>query len=299
MRKNPGIPGFLLVLLQCCQPMFGQEIKIPADTTQLVAVETKDGNEYVGFVTGMDSVFIRLKTESLGALQLRRQDIRQLQPLSRVQLVDGKYWFENPSSTRYFFGPNGYGLRKGEGYYQNTWVLFNQVSYGLSNHFTIGVGIVPLFFFDGTSSPVWITPKVSIPIKKDQINLGLGGLFAYVLGEENGSFGVAYGQMTFGSRDRNINVGLGYGYAGDSWANTPTVSLSGMYRTGKKFALLTENYVFDTGDENLILCSFGGRFIGRRISVDAGLVVPVVLEEGFLAVPWLGLSVPFGKPASY
>lgn len=298
MRKNIKISGVIMLLALCCQPLFGQDIKIPTDTTQLSAVETKDGNEYVGYVVGMDSEHIRLKTESLGVLQLRRQDIRQLRPIGQAQLVEGKYWFDNPSSTRYFFGPNGYGLRKGEGYYQNTWVLFNQVSYGFSNHFTLGVGIVPLFFFDGASTPVWITPKVSIPIKKDRVNLGLGGLFAYVLGEDGGSFGVAYGQMTLGSRDRNINLGLGYGYAGDSWANTPTISVSGIYRTGKKFALLTENYVFDTGDENLVMCSFGGRFIGRRISVDAGLVLPIVVDEGFIAIPWLGLSVPFGRPDS-
>ncbi|MEZ5070324.1 MAG: hypothetical protein R2751_04985 [Bacteroidales bacterium] len=40
--------------------------------------------------------------------------------LQSNDLVEGEYWFSNPHATRYFFGTNGYGLEKGEGYYQNT-----------------------------------------------------------------------------------------------------------------------------------------------------------------------------------
>ncbi len=277
-------------------PLVAQEIKIPTDTSQLVSIETKDDNTFIGYIRQIETDYILVQTDKFGQIQIQKKDIRALRLVEQNQLVEGEYWSTDPNSTRYLFGPNGYGLRKGEGYYQNTWIFFNQVSYGITDNFTLGVGIIPLFIFAGASTPVWITPKLTIPIKKDQINLGVGGLFATVLGEEGGSFGVAYGQMTFGPRDRNINLGVGYGYAGDSWANTPTISLSGIYRTGRKFALISENYLFDTGDENLVLTSFGGRFIGKRISIDAALVIPATETEGlFFAIPWLGLTVPFGR----
>ncbi len=277
------------------KPAFAQEVQIPADTTQLSVVETKDGNEFVGYITRMDADNIVVKTENFGELRVKRQNIRSIRPMEKTQMVEGQYWPESPQSTQYFFGSNGYGLRQGEGVYQNTWVFFNQVNYGVSDNFSIGVGIVPLFLFAGSSSPIWLTPKVSVPIKRDQVNLGIGGLFATVLGENTGSFGQVYGQLTLGPRDRNINFGLGYGYAGSDWANTPLISVSGIYRTGKKFALMTENYVFDTGDRNSVLLSFGGRFIGKKISVDAGLFFPTNTSGEFIALPWLGLSVPFGR----
>jgi hypothetical protein len=285
----------LATLLFLSTPVFSQEVEIPTDTTQLSSIETKDGNEFVGYIRAIEADVIVVKTEDFGDVRIRRQNVKTIQPLAKNQIVAGEYWPYNPYASRYFFAPNGYGLRKGEGYYQNTWIFFNQVSYGFSDNFSLGVGIVPLFLFEGTATPIWITPKLSIPLKKDRFNLGLGGLFAVVAGEESASFGVAYGQATVGSRDRNISVGLGYGYAGDSWASTPTISLSGVYRTGKKFAIMTENYLFDTGDESIVLLSAGGRFIGKRVAIDAGLVFPTATDGYFIAVPWLGITVPFGK----
>ena len=285
----------LLALLFAAAPVFAQEVQIPTDTTQLSSIETKDGNEFIGYIRSIESDVIVVSTESFGDVRIRRQNLKSIRPLEKGQIVAGEYWPYNPHATRYFFGPNGYGLRKGEGYYQNTWVFFNQVSYGISDNFSMGLGIIPLFLFAGAPTPVWITPKVSLPIKRDKISLGLGGLFGTVLGGDGGAFGIAYGQATFGSRDRNINVGLGYGYADESWANTPTISVSGVYRVGKKFALMTENYMISAGEENYVLMSAGGRFIGKKIAVDAGLVLPTQTGGEFFAIPWLGITVPFGK----
>lgn len=91
-------------------------------------------------------------------------------------------------------------------------------------------------------------------------------------------------------------MGLGYGFVDGEWGDTPAISVSGMVRTGKKFAFMMENYFVDSGDENLAYSLLGGRFIGKRIAVDAALVLPVSeLDEGFIAVPWLGINVPFGN----
>lgn len=270
---------------------------ITTDSTQQVMVETRDGNQFIGRIVGQTAETIVLRTDNFGNITLQKKQVVKMEIVQKERIIEGEYWPENPHGTRYLFGPNGYGLRKGEGYYSNTWIFFNQVSYGVTNNFTVGVGVIPLFLFAGAPTPIWITPKVSIPIKKDMVNLGVGGLFATVLGgdEGGGSFGVAYGQLTIGPRDKNINVGLGYGYAGNDWANTPTVSISGTLRTGKKFALITENYIFDTGDSNYTLLSFGGRFIGRKLAVDAALLLPTETGGEFVAVPWLGINVPFGN----
>lgn len=117
---------------------------------------------------------------------------------------------ENPHATRYLFGPNGYGLRKGEGYYSNTWIFFNQLSYGFTDNFTVGAGVIPLFCLPAPRRRSGSPPKFSIPVKKDVVNLGVGGLFATVLGGEDvGTFGIAYGQLTLGSRPKcQLRTGL-------------------------------------------------------------------------------------------
>ncbi|QMU31406.1 hypothetical protein HUW48_01490 [Adhaeribacter radiodurans] len=210
-------------------------------------------------------------------------------------LKNGAYWFENPQSTRYLFAPNGYGLRAGEGYYQNITVVVNQISVGITDNVSIGLGTVPLFLF-GASTPVWVLPKVSFPVVKDKFNVGAGALVGTVMGEESAGFGIVYGITTLGSRDKNISLGLGYGYAGGDWARTPTLTLSGMLRTGNRGYLLTENYLIGTADGSIGLITFGGRRIIKKVGLDFGLVLPAGSEiDSFIAIPFLGLTVPFGQ----
>jgi hypothetical protein len=268
---------------------------IASDTVKLHLVETTDGNQYIGEIVFEDEEAVRLKTQGLGEIKLSRVYIRKIEPVDSEKLIGEEYWAENPQSTRYFWAPNGYGLKKGEGYYQNVWILFNQIAVGVTDHFSIGGGIVPAFLFAGAPTPVWITPKVSIPIVEDKFNLGAGVLGGVVIGQSNSSFGIFYGISTIGSRDKHLSIGLGYGFAGGRMANLPVINISGMTRIGKKGYFMSENY-FIPSTPSLVLLSFGGRSILNNIGLDYGLFIPIYEDlNTFFAVPWLGLTIPFGK----
>ena len=222
--------------------------------------------------------------------------MRKIVPIDTNRIINGKYWFDNPQSARYLWSPNGYGLKKGEAYFQNIWVLFNQVSVGITNSFSVGAGMVPLFLFGASYSPVWITPKFSVPLSNDRVNFGFGALLGTVIGVSHSDFDLVYGITTIGTRDKNVSLGLGYGYAGGRWGNTPTISVSGLLRIGARGYLLTENYYLDTGDHFQILGSLGARLIIGKIGLDFGGVLPVTLNQAdIIIIPWLGLTVPFGK----
>jgi len=260
-------------------------------------VELKDGTVLYGKLIAETETEIEIEMEDIGQLTINRDKIKSLIPnVGDTGEVKKSFWFENPQSTRYFWSPNGYGLKAGEGYYQNVWVLFNQFAVGVTDNFSLGGGIVPLFLFAGGSTPVWFTPKFSIPVVKEKFNVGGGALIGTVLGEEESGFGILYGLSTFGSRDKNLSVGLGYGYAGGSFANSPMININGMIRTGAKGYFLTENYYIPTGDDFLILISLGGRRIINRSGLDFGLFIPIASGlDTFIAIPWLGITVPFGK----
>ncbi|MDP2335467.1 MAG: hypothetical protein Q8N05_03250, partial [Bacteroidota bacterium] len=205
-------------------------------------IETVDGNEYIGKILERSGDKIRVKTEKLGEISILNKDVKKVTEISSAIKKNGTYWFDNPQATRYFWVPNGYSLKKGEGYYQNVWILGNQAIYGLTNHLSAGVGMAPLFLFAGASTPVWITLRFSLPIVENKFNVGAGTLVGTVIGEQNAGFGILYGITTFGSKDKNLNIGLGWGFAGGEMAKNPTVNISGMIRTGPKGYLLTENY---------------------------------------------------------
>jgi len=257
-------------------------------------IETVDGNEYIGIILKQTQEAIRIKTEKLGEISIPQSEIKKITQLSAVKSKDGTYWLDNPQSTRYFWAPNGYNLKAGEGYYQNVWILFNQAVYGFTDHFSGGIGTVPLFLFGGASTPAWITAKFSVPVVENKFNLGAGALMGTVIGEENTGFGILYGITTFGSKDKNLNIGLGWGFADGEMAKNPTVNISGMIRTGAKGYLITENYFIGTPDEFVVLMMVGGRRIIKRTGLDFGAMIPIAEDMGgFVAVPWLGLTIPF------
>ncbi|NOR75639.1 MAG: hypothetical protein GQ525_10815 [Draconibacterium sp.] len=260
----------------------------------LVSIETSDGNEFLGEVIKEDALTIVLKTRKLGEITISKSDIRSRKEVEVQQIVKGKYWFDNPQSTRYFWSPNGYGLKKGEGYYQNIWVLWNQFSYGLSDNFSVGGGVVPLFLFGGGSTPVFATAKLSVPVVENKLNIGGGAILGTVLGEEGMGFGILFGMSTFGTPDNNVTLGLGYGFLGEEWATAPMVNVNGMFRVTSRGYFITENYYFPAGGENMIVFSLGGRWIIKKAALDYGFVLPTNVGS-FIAIPWLGFTIPFGN----
>lgn len=267
------------------------------DSVILYRIETNDGNEFIGEIVEQDAEKIIFKTKTLGTITILKINMVSMEIIKEEQFHEGVYWADHMQSTRYFWQPSGYGLKKGEGYYQNVWILFNQFSIGVSDNFLVGGGIIPLFLFAGGPTPVWVTPKFSIPLQKDKLNIGVGGLFATVLGESGANFGIAYGTLTVGSKDHNASFGVGYGYAGSDWATTPTFSFSMIQRAGPKGYFVTENYFIGTDTDFVILSMIGGRrIIGRHAGLDFGLVLPINTGiNEFIAIPWLGITLPFGN----
>ena len=124
------------------------------DTTTVFRVETIDGNIYTGVITEEDQQYITISTEKLGIIRISKSDVKSSTLLTGVRKEAGEYWLPNPQSTRYFWAPNGYGLNKGEAYYQNIWIFYNQFSWGITNNFSMSAGTIPLFLFAGTSTPI-------------------------------------------------------------------------------------------------------------------------------------------------
>lgn len=283
----------LSVLLLTSFSGYNQETN---DTARVYRIETRDGNTFTGTIVSEDSGYLILKTDKLGELKIAVSDIQTRVELGKTTKVGDSYWLPNPQSSRYFWSPNGYGLAKGEAYYQNIWVLYNQFSYGFSDYFSIGVGMVPLFLFAGTATPIWVVPKFSIPIKKDQFNLGTGAFLGTIIGEESGIFGLLYGTATIGNRDKNFSFGMAYGFIEDQWADIPVFNVSTMMRLSPKSYFISENYIISAEGETGVMLSAGGRSIIRRVGLDYSLWIPIFPDMGgFLALPFLGVTIPMNS----
>jgi len=288
---KPPIALFIVILFSffLCLPD-----QADAQVGDYYRIVSTDGNVFIGQMVSETDQEVVLLTESIGRVTISRDRIRSMTRIDESQIRDGEYWYENPQGTRYLFAPNAIGLKKGHGYYQNTWIFFNNVNYGVTNNISIGGGLIPTFLFGTSSTPVWITPKISIPVASDNIHIAAGALIGGVIGEDSGGGGLIYGTSTFGNTDRNISFGLGYGYGGGDISSTPAINISGMIRLSKSMHLVSENYLFPGTSFNGI-ASIGTRWAPENFAVDFALVRPLEDIGFFIGVPWLSVTLPFGR----
>lgn len=289
--------AFLLAALAMTAILFTTTVYAQNVSDQPVKyrIVTTDGNTFIGTLVSENDNEVVIQTEKLGRITISRADIKSMEEVDPADLRGGEYWHENPNSTRYLFGTNALGIRKGEGYYQNTWIFFNNVNYGVTNNVSLGGGLVPTFLFGDNYIPIWFMPKVSIPISSESFHIAAGGLFGGVVGEDNAGFGLAYGVATIGNRDNNLSFGLGYGYADGNWADIPLLNLSGMYRMSKNTYLITENYFVTADGRSTGLLSAAFRWAPENFAVDFGLIRPIDIGGDYVGIPWLGIAIPIGR----
>lgn len=284
----------LLLFLILSYHAMNTELTAQDRTGETVRITTTDGNVFIGEVIEESENRIILRVSGVGEVTVEKNNIRSITILDEQQMRDGVYWYPNPHGTRYFFAPNAIGLEKGTGYYQNTWILFNNANYGVTNNFSAGAGLVPTFLFGDSSLPYWLLPKVSVPVSPGSFYLGAGALILGIVGDDPaGHFGLIYGNATAGNLDRNITVGIGYGFGGGEISDTPLVNVSGLYRSGKAFQWVGEIY-FLPGIGGSGFGIFGGRWAPENFALDFGLA-RTFTDIDIIGVPWLSVTIPFGN----
>lgn len=239
-----------------------------ADSTFIQIVKTIDGSSNVGSIIQIDSVNIVLQT-SVTAMTIPIAKISEIKEIRAGSIRNGEYWFTNPNATRLFFGPTAHMLKKGEGYFSDTYLFFPQIVFGLTDNITMGGG-VSLFPGAGGDQIVYFMPKAGMSVN-DKFSLAGGALIIKVpdFDDNVSTVGVFYGAGTYGDRDRSFTAGLGYGFAGDEMADRPMVMVGGEYRMSRRVSFVTENWIFPGLDQPLV--SAGFRFFGEGLAVDLAL----------------------------
>lgn len=295
------------------------------DTTSTYLIILNDGSELVSKVIYNDTSVIKIKTAFVDELTLPIKNIKNVEKIKMSAIKKGNIWFENPNSTRYLFSPSAFNLKKGEGYYQNTYLILNSFNYGVTNNISIGGGLEFISTFtslaSGPFNPIfYITPKVGFKAS-EKIGVGAGIWYARIPSIDTGGFaksqgaGIPYIISTYGNMDDNVTVGMGWSFVKDKFSKMPIFTFSGMKRISKKTALITENWIVyldytDTSTEMMPggtmlttttvtkkyypVYSYGVRFFGEKLAVDLALVnTSDVFKVMIIGVPFVNFVVKF------
>ncbi len=254
------------------------------DSTKIQVITMRDGSSLVGRIVSVRADSVDFQT-GIGRVPVAIRDIREIRESEAGRMHEGQYWFPNPNATRLFFAPTGQMLKKGEGYFADYELFFPGFAYGVTDNISVGGG-VSLFPTGLDEQVYYFTPKVGMSFG-EQVHLAAGLLLAGTNGETGG---VGYGAGTFGNGDASVTVGLGYGFAGGKIENKPVAMLGGEKRVSRRIALVTENYLLPTSDNNLVY-SFGVRFMGEKLTTD--LAIFNATGSDIIGIPYVDFVFKF------
>ena len=262
-------------------------------------IELKDGTRLTGTILSETETEVTLELQDLGELTISRDRIEKMIPLNASLQIKKSYWFPNPNATRLLFAPTAIPLRKGEGYYQNIYIVANMFNYGVANNFSIGGGFDFITMFarvnDGEWNPVLnFNTKVGVKVH-DYVHVGVGGL--YVTQLNNFSAGIPYALSTFGSYNSNFTTGIGWGFVDGTFEKKPFIMFGGMARCSEKIWFVSENWLTPLdGEKYYLLVSYGLRFSGRKMSVDLAFINSKdIIETLLIGIPYVDFVIKFGK----
>lgn len=253
-------------------------------------IRTIKGKEFIGKITeDNDSTFtVQLGNKSGASFVLiPKKEAKEIKIVRPEEVVNNRYWGTIPNIS-YVLSPSGYSLPKRQWYFQNIWIIYNQMNYGITNHLQLGLGgFVP----DGM---LWANARVTLPIVTNR--LMIGGTVNYLMFSKSSfwinepKYLIAYGFATIGSPLANLTIGYGRVYNKEN-NSMPLLVVSGAVRVSKSVLMVTENYIDERVSEQIHLV---GMKTGRRIfSLTVG--VSITKANRFSVLPWIGFGVLFGK----
>ena len=257
--------------------LFGQ---IKQQPTQQVLIEIRDSSVIKGTLIAKQGDTLFVETKLFGTLFVKEKDIKTMEIIEKETPSGVKKRFENLHGIHNFVSSTGIALRKGEGYYNNSYLFMNIGAYGFTNNFSLGLTIIPRAGFVAT-------PKLSFAVAKN-FSLGISGTVGIFDGVPLlGGYGVA----TIGNRDQNLSMGIGSGISSEFSLDAPIFfSISGQIRLARKLSLITENYIL----QGHILGVTGFRFMNAKSAFNLGIIYPFFPVFGSSSpVPFLGFGIPF------
>jgi len=260
-----------------------------ADTTTTFLLRLRDGSNVTGKVRAVrgDSVDF---ASSVGPITLALASVTGATLVRPEDIRNGEYWFRNPNATRLLFAPTGRSLRKGEGYFSDYLLFFPGVAVGVTDRLTLGGGmsIFPGIGLD--EQLLFFTPKLGV-LARPELHVSVGALVMRTGFDDSESLGIVYTVGTRGGENGSVTGGIGVGYAGGGFADSPALMVGGERRVSRRVGLVSENYYFP-GAFDAGLVSGGIRFFGEKMALDFGLVRTVGDSDG-VTFPFVGFIVNF------
>jgi hypothetical protein len=249
--------------------------------------EIKDGSNRSGRLDSLNAVYYYINNPSIG---VDRISIKSVSKVKAIKLNKDGY-FSNPHYSRYFFGPSAIPHPKGEVYWNNIWLEYNTIQYGVTDNFSVGMGGL---LFTSLSGYPTLLPNAKYSFKlNEKSHIAVGGLMLVInTSSKTSSASLPFVVYTYGDSEANISFGGGWAHEKTSgWSNRPTGYIAGIKRVARNWVVQGEAYLLNNSTANTILLTTL-RNIKPTSSWDFGAMILNFDGERF-ALPIIGYTIKF------
>lgn len=189
------------------------------------------------------------------------------------------HWKELHSATtsKYILGNNAIGLKKGQGYFQNTLLLYNELGYGLTNWLSMHFSFVPVIL--DKEIPIIFSPALNFNFNLVNNRLSFGAKCMTFLVNDIGFATLQY-YLTFGNVNYNVTAGVtDFYYSLDNKVSrlgfeNSIYHFKGMARVSRKSLVIIENnFKLYKGYHEVETIILGFRHAGESLSFSYAVMV--------------------------
>jgi hypothetical protein len=256
---------------------------------------------YIGMIQDESRDTVVLKSENGLVVNVPRDKIVHIDFVSFYNQVDLARFEKKRHTGVYFAQTSNFGMQAGTWQYRNMYGLLNQIEYGFSKRFSIGVGVAPMFLFSESEllTPFWIMPKITLPIS-DNLHFGVTGVLAKgfevpsFISYKSDIFAALLPSVTIGRHNHHLTLGAGILRNGGS-RKTPLFSVAGTTPVRKNWLFITENIIYRDYDGYYLILNEGFRCMFDRWAFHIGVfgIVNFDYNEVYPILPAAGFSIPF------
>lgn len=113
-----------------------------SDSTMYVQITTSSKERLVGKLISKDDQYVVIETMDGIRKELRAYEVKDVLAIGKEDIHKGVYWFPDVNKYRYVAGTSAVPLKKGNGYVQSFFGIYNYIALGFTNHFSAGIGTV-------------------------------------------------------------------------------------------------------------------------------------------------------------
>jgi len=284
------------------------------DTILLQVIIFKDNYYKVGRIlqAGADTIIFLYSNDTLRISTKEIEDIQNVSPAGVRYLRNRIFFWQSDKNTRLFLGPTGYTLRKKEGVLADYWFIFPYLSYGITDHITLGGGLTLLPTSDSLNPfkpAYYFGPKLKL-WSSEIFSIAAGVFMLKIYDDSTQKYfplsGTYYISSSFELNELHLSLGVGNLFIGGFVLPRPIFMLAGHYQFTENIAIITENIwvwhpalgvlgtfwnaqgIISTPQNNNSpdIFSIGGRYYTDQYSIGGALIF-IISSSPMQTIPFI------------